>query len=190
MTDDGDGVTWVGTLRVQIVDTRKESPGSQTSGGAGSVVPGRSETFVSYGVRAETDLPHFARTYMVTRKRFQDFAFLRNALVQDFPACIVPPLPDKHRLGTCGSVAMALTQATSRATASVPSLFSGGVLSCSCFLSACAGTRRCSAPRLCSSSSSRLSGTSTCTRTRGSLLSRRTRRPVGRRLHHRVCLSR
>lgn len=93
---------WLGELRVQIVDPRKESPG--TPSGDASDMPstaGRSQTFVSYGVRAETTLPHFSRSYMVTRKRFQDFVFLRNALVKDFPACTIPPLPDKHRIGTC-----------------------------------------------------------------------------------------
>lgn len=35
---------------------------------------------------------------MTTRRRFQDFVFLRDHLAKDFPACVVPPLPDKHRL--------------------------------------------------------------------------------------------
>lgn len=32
------------------------------------------------------------------RRRFQDFNFLREHLVKNFPACVVPPIPDKHRL--------------------------------------------------------------------------------------------
>lgn len=32
------------------------------------------------------------------RRRFQDFNFLRDYLVKSFPASIVPPIPDKHRL--------------------------------------------------------------------------------------------
>jgi len=35
-----------------------------------------------------------------SRRRFQDFVFLRNHLKVGFPACVIPPLPDKHRLGT------------------------------------------------------------------------------------------
>lgn len=33
------------------------------------------------------------------RRRFQDFVWLHNVLYAHFPACFVPPLPDKHRLG-------------------------------------------------------------------------------------------
>lgn len=95
---------WLGELRVQIVDPRKETPGAQQQENGeeatSTSTQGRSQTFVSYGVRAETTLPHFSRSIMVTRKRFQDFVFLHQALLKDFPACIVPPLPDKHRIGT------------------------------------------------------------------------------------------
>ena len=36
------------------------------------------------------------------RRRFQDFVFLREHLSRDFPACVIPALPDKHRLGSWG----------------------------------------------------------------------------------------
>ncbi|KAI7874555.1 hypothetical protein K492DRAFT_39829 [Lichtheimia hyalospora FSU 10163] len=32
------------------------------------------------------------------RRRFQDFVWLYNVLYTHFPACFVPPLPDKHRM--------------------------------------------------------------------------------------------
>lgn len=32
------------------------------------------------------------------RRRFSDFLWLHNALTIEFPACIIPPLPEKHRL--------------------------------------------------------------------------------------------
>lgn len=85
--DDGAKRTprWEGFLMVQVTDPRKEQEGSK-------------EMFVSYGIRAETNLMHFQRTRMTTRRRFQDFVFLREHLAKDFPACVVPPLPDKHRL--------------------------------------------------------------------------------------------
>ena len=95
---------WLGELRVQIIDPRKETPGAQPQEdgdeAASTSTHGRSPTFVSYGVRAETTLPHVSRSHMVTRKRFQVSVFLHHPLVTDYPAGIVPPLPDKHRIGT------------------------------------------------------------------------------------------
>ncbi|KDN52362.1 hypothetical protein K437DRAFT_277632 [Tilletiaria anomala UBC 951] len=76
---------WQGFLMVQVCDARKEGEGTK-------------DMFISYGIRAETNLPHFDRTRLTNRRRYKDFAFLRDALTKDFPACVVPPLPDKHRL--------------------------------------------------------------------------------------------
>ncbi|GAA5999865.1 uncharacterized protein JCM10292_003513 [Rhodotorula paludigena] len=59
---------------------------------------GTSDTFVSYLVTAKTDLPNYASKTPSARRRFHDFVFLRDALVKDFPACVVPPLPEKHRM--------------------------------------------------------------------------------------------
>ncbi|GAA6041617.1 hypothetical protein JCM8097_007770 [Rhodosporidiobolus ruineniae] len=59
---------------------------------------GTSDTFVSYLVTAKTSLPHYSTQTPSARRRFHDFVFLREALVKDFPACVVPPLPDKHRM--------------------------------------------------------------------------------------------
>ena len=50
---------------------------------------------------SQTNLAHFSRTRLTTRRRFQDFVFLRENLKKDFPACLVAPLPDKHRMGAC-----------------------------------------------------------------------------------------
>lgn len=84
---------------------------------------GTSETFVSYLVTAkvsfchcstaaathaslyplpisQTDLPIYASKTPSSRRRFQDFVFMRDLLTRDFPACVVPPLPDKHRMGS------------------------------------------------------------------------------------------
>ncbi|KAI9016461.1 hypothetical protein CLU79DRAFT_837752 [Phycomyces nitens] len=46
-------------------------------------------TFVSYGITSDKPL---------VRRRFQDFVWLRKVLYADYPACFVPPLPDKHRM--------------------------------------------------------------------------------------------
>ncbi|KAJ9474107.1 Sorting nexin-4 [Pseudozyma hubeiensis] len=84
-SDDPAQLSWAGYLMVQVVEPRKE-------------LEGQKDAFISYGIRAETNLPHFSRTYMATRRRFNDFTFLREGLKRDFPACVVAPLPDKHRL--------------------------------------------------------------------------------------------
>ena len=52
-------------------------------------------TYRSY----QTNLPIFSIPNPSSRRRFQDFVFLRTHLVRDFPACVVPALPDKHRMG-------------------------------------------------------------------------------------------
>lgn len=83
--DDPSDLAWAGHLLVQVLDPRKE-------------LEGQRDSFISYGIKAETNLPHFTRTYMSTRRRFNDFTFLRDGLKRDFPACVVAPLPDKHRL--------------------------------------------------------------------------------------------
>lgn len=84
-SDDPSELTWAGYLMVQVLEPRKE-------------LEGQKDAFISYGIRAETNLAHFSRTYMATRRRFNDFTFLREGLKRDFPACVVAPLPDKHRL--------------------------------------------------------------------------------------------
>ncbi|KAK7695172.1 hypothetical protein QCA50_002362 [Cerrena zonata] len=56
------------------------------------------DAYVSYLVSAKTNLPIFSTPNPTARRRFQDFVFLRTHLSKDFPACVVPPLPDKHRL--------------------------------------------------------------------------------------------
>ncbi|KAI0652013.1 lipid binding protein [Trametes meyenii] len=56
------------------------------------------DAYVSYLVTAKTNLPIFSTPNPSARRRFQDFVFLRTHLAKDFPACVVPPLPDKHRL--------------------------------------------------------------------------------------------
>ncbi|SPO29526.1 related to SNX4 - Sorting NeXin [Ustilago trichophora] len=84
-SDDPSQLSWTGYLMVQVLEPRKE-------------LEGQKDAFISYGIRAETNLAHFSRTYMATRRRFNDFTFLREGLKRDFPACVVAPLPDKHRL--------------------------------------------------------------------------------------------
>ncbi|KAI0697537.1 lipid binding protein [Cytidiella melzeri] len=56
------------------------------------------DAYVSYLVTAKTNLPIFSTPTPSSRRRFTDFVFLRDHLAKDFPACVVPPLPDKHRM--------------------------------------------------------------------------------------------
>ncbi|EAU92777.1 lipid binding protein [Coprinopsis cinerea okayama7 len=56
------------------------------------------DAYVSYLVSAKTNLPIFSTPNPSSRRRFQDFVFLKENLSRDFPACVVPALPDKHRL--------------------------------------------------------------------------------------------
>ncbi|KAI8390905.1 uncharacterized protein BYT42DRAFT_554859 [Radiomyces spectabilis] len=56
-------------------------------------------TYISYLITTITEVGTFNSTHpRPVRRRFQDFVWLHNALILEFPACIVPPLPEKHRL--------------------------------------------------------------------------------------------
>ncbi|KAG1502550.1 hypothetical protein G6F46_000799 [Rhizopus delemar] len=61
--------------KVQVTEPRKEVE--------------QQSTFVSYLVISKNTS---------VRRRFQDFVWLHNVLYTHYPACFVPPLPDKHRL--------------------------------------------------------------------------------------------
>ncbi|KAK4683671.1 sorting nexin-4, partial [Tremellales sp. Uapishka_1] len=76
------GGRWMG---IEVRDPTKEHEGSK-------------DMFVSYAVKTRTNVPTFKQPLIVVRRRFQDFVFLRDHLVKNFPACVVPPIPDKHRL--------------------------------------------------------------------------------------------
>ncbi|KAI9266472.1 hypothetical protein BDA99DRAFT_505758 [Phascolomyces articulosus] len=56
-------------------------------------------TYITYLVTTTTTLDTFVSSHpRSVRRRFQDFVWLHNALLLEYPASIVPPLPDKHRL--------------------------------------------------------------------------------------------
>ncbi|KAI9886397.1 MAG: pheromone processing endoprotease [Watsoniomyces obsoletus] len=59
---------------------------------------GTKDAFVSYLVTTHTDFPSFQKPTSTVRRRFTDFVFLYKTLSRDYPACAVPPLPDKHKL--------------------------------------------------------------------------------------------
>jgi len=76
---------WEGCLITMVKDPVKELAETK-------------DAYVSYLVTAKTNLPIFSSPNPSSRRRFTDFVFLRDHLVKDFPACVVPALPDKHRL--------------------------------------------------------------------------------------------
>ncbi|KAI0126530.1 putative vacuolar targeting protein Atg24 [Xylariales sp. AK1849] len=68
-----------------VSEPRKESDGTK-------------DAFVSYLVTTNSTFPSFQKPHFTTRRRFTDFVFLYKTLSKDYPACAVPPLPDKQRM--------------------------------------------------------------------------------------------
>ncbi|KAM5431944.1 intercellular trafficking and secretion [Microsporum canis] len=59
---------------------------------------GTKDVYVSYLVSTHTNFKSFQRTDFSVRRRFTDFYFLYNTLFREYPACAIPPLPDKHKM--------------------------------------------------------------------------------------------
>ncbi|KAI8821365.1 uncharacterized protein EV422DRAFT_527934 [Fimicolochytrium jonesii] len=78
------GLTANNALKVTVTDAQKHGEGSSA--------------FVTYAIDTKSTLPSFARSNLSTRRRFQDFAWLHGTLSEEYPACIIPPLPGKHRM--------------------------------------------------------------------------------------------
>jgi sorting nexin-4 len=57
---------------------------------------GMKDAFVSYLITSR-DIAHGIN--LSVRRRFTDFVWLHNQLCNVYPAAIVCPLPDKHRMG-------------------------------------------------------------------------------------------
>lgn len=72
-------------IRSVVSDPQKEQDGSQNA-------------YISYLITTETNVPTFQSQLVKVRRRFSDFYFLYHFLVSEYPACSVPPLPDKNRL--------------------------------------------------------------------------------------------
>ncbi|KAJ3299302.1 intercellular trafficking and secretion [Borealophlyctis nickersoniae] len=48
--------------------------------------------------KIQTILETFAAPEVSARRRYQDFVWLHRTLSEEYPACILPPLPGKHRM--------------------------------------------------------------------------------------------
>ncbi|MCJ1350391.1 MAG: intercellular trafficking and secretion [Icmadophila ericetorum] len=59
---------------------------------------GTKDAYVSYLVSTSTDFKSFQKSQFSVRRRFTDFVFLYKTLSREYPACAVPPLPDKHKM--------------------------------------------------------------------------------------------
>lgn len=73
-------------LECTVSDPRREGSGSKDS-------------YVSYKVHTESNMPIFQKSVMDVRRRFTDFVLLAEALSRDYQAIAIPPLPSKHKLG-------------------------------------------------------------------------------------------
>lgn len=104
-TDDGEGPhdpKWEGYLVTSVKDPVKEladTKDAYVSYLVSATVCGPSLSPARPNADFQTNLALYSTPNPSSRRRFQDFVFLRNHLVKDFPACVVPALPDKHRLG-------------------------------------------------------------------------------------------
>ncbi|KAA8896140.1 hypothetical protein FN846DRAFT_966308 [Sphaerosporella brunnea] len=74
-----------GKLETSVTDPQTEGEGTK-------------DAYVSYLVTTETDFPTFQKKSVSVRRRFTDFVYLWKMLSREFPACAVPPLPDKHKM--------------------------------------------------------------------------------------------
>ncbi|KAJ1327864.1 sorting nexin-4 [Microdochium nivale] len=72
-------------LECTVSEPRKESDGTK-------------DAFVSYLVTTNSTFAVFQKSTFTTRRRFTDFVYLYKSLSREYPACAVPPLPDKQRM--------------------------------------------------------------------------------------------
>ena len=52
--------------------------------------------YVTYKVTTKTDLPRFDHSHFYVHRRYSDFCWLQEQLMQLFPGLVVPPLPEKQ----------------------------------------------------------------------------------------------
>ncbi|RDW94207.1 sorting nexin-4 [Aspergillus mulundensis] len=73
-----------------VLECRVDSPIKENDG--------TKDAYISYLVSTHTDFKSFQRSDFTVRRRFTDFVFLYKTLYREYPACAVPPLPDKHKM--------------------------------------------------------------------------------------------
>ncbi|KAH6651194.1 hypothetical protein F5144DRAFT_598594 [Chaetomium tenue] len=88
-TDDGRDADY-GHSAGEILDCTVAEPHKENDG--------TKDTYVSYLITTNTTFSTFQRPTTTVRRRFTDFVFLYKVLTHTYPACAVPPLPDKERM--------------------------------------------------------------------------------------------
>ncbi|KAK5208728.1 intercellular trafficking and secretion [Exophiala xenobiotica] len=88
--DQADNVDLAGIGRDGVLEVTVDAPLKENDG--------TKDAYVSYLVTTHTDFKTFQRTDFSVRRRFTDFVFLRQTLHRDYPACAVPPLPEKNNM--------------------------------------------------------------------------------------------
>ncbi|KAJ5172988.1 hypothetical protein N7492_005581 [Penicillium capsulatum] len=73
-----------------VLECRVDSPLKENDG--------TKDAYISYLVTTSTDFKSFQKPNFSVRRRFTDFYFLYKTLYREYPACAVPPLPDKHKM--------------------------------------------------------------------------------------------
>ncbi|KAJ5544677.1 hypothetical protein N7535_006935 [Penicillium sp. DV-2018c] len=73
-----------------VLECRVDSPLKENDG--------TKDAYISYLVTTHTDFKSFQKPDFSVRRRFTDFYFLYKTLYREYPACAVPPLPDKHKM--------------------------------------------------------------------------------------------
>ncbi|KAJ5230912.1 hypothetical protein N7489_011620 [Penicillium chrysogenum] len=73
-----------------VLECRVDSPLKENDG--------TKDAYISYLVTTHTDFKSFQKPDFTVRRRFTDFYFLYKTLYREYPACAVPPLPDKHKM--------------------------------------------------------------------------------------------
>ncbi|PSN51060.1 hypothetical protein C0J52_01520 [Blattella germanica] len=56
------------------------------------------ETYITFRITTRTSRAEFDETEYIVRRRYNDFIWLRQKLVEAFPTHLIPPLPGKHTL--------------------------------------------------------------------------------------------
>ncbi|XP_046670781.1 sorting nexin-30-like [Homalodisca vitripennis] len=56
------------------------------------------ETYITFRVTTRTSREEFSESEYVVRRRYNDFVWIRQKLIDVFPTHVVPPLPAKHSL--------------------------------------------------------------------------------------------
>jgi sorting nexin-1/2 len=58
---------------------------------------------IVYKVRTRTNSKAFKRDDVTVERRYNDFVWLYNRLVESNPGIVVPPIPEKNAFGKCPS---------------------------------------------------------------------------------------